>query len=76
MAKRTYHDGNGYERKRRKRVTLEVLTIEEYEAYVANRKRESLKKTTDKNRVSLRGGSQVDGSVGAELKKRPRTRTT
>ena len=38
MAKRTYRDKNGYKRKRRKRGTPEFATIEEYRAYIREKK--------------------------------------
>ena len=53
MAKRTYHDGNGYKHKRRKRGTPEFSTIEEYQEHVANKRRASLKKTAEKKVVVL-----------------------
>ena len=43
MAKRTYHDANGYKRKRRKRGTPEFATVEEYNAWIAEKKRSALK---------------------------------
>lgn len=38
MAKRTYHDANGYKKKRRKRGTPEFATIAEYNEWIAKKK--------------------------------------
>lgn len=50
VAKRTYHDGNGYKRKRRKRGQPEFSTIEAYNEWLSAKRKAgqeaNLKKTT------------------------------
>lgn len=56
MAKRTYHDANGYKKKRRKRGTPEFATVDEYKAWI-NAKR---KATLDKNPCMKFSGPRLD----------------
>lgn len=52
MAKRTYHDANGYKKKRRKRGTPEFATVAEYDAWLAAKRLATRSKHPVKKQVS------------------------